>query len=322
MEEKHNANGWQAVERYIFDSKEHKQLTESDLEGWSELSDLEKHLEAQAGRAARLNNRLKHLSRFLDYRSLRDRTRNPYAGNCLLVRESAEGDTKTTVSLVRRLDDIVPLRYGGAHCWVERDEYFIDEYFGRGEEIDSILDVNGKLLVRTVPDPDRFGYGNGYKNATPLELEIKQLTDKGDALIRRCEASFSPDPGYRLDSLRPWAWEFEIGDAEIDLLGKRFDNGADELLEELWDCAEYCQPPRYKERRLLLGAAFEYERPLGRKVQNLQVRETCDFGEPEPRFAVITSTDPLKRSFDRHDFDTMAEALAFCEEEYGLEIEA
>lgn len=145
---------------------------------------------------------------------------NPNWGNHVMVRGTAErwdGSTSGIIAYenLEEALDCSPNRFGG-------DNIFADC------EIDRICDVNGSLYV------------SGYHHDGGVAVEVRQLTDAGEAIWGQLD------------------YEGDIDDP-IEAMGKTYEYAAeDELAHDLWENPDMCGKPRFMEREFGC-AALEYE---------------------------------------------------------------
>lgn len=138
-------------------------------------------------------------------------TPNPNAGNSLLIRGSVQrwDGTSFVISRYDNLDDALdtsPSRY-------ERRNVFADC------EIGKIWDENGSLFV------------HGYHHDGSVDVEIRQLTDKGEEIIEQLD--------YESDIYDP----ITIGDVTYHM------GDETKLLHDLWENSELSAVPCYMERQ-------------------------------------------------------------------------
>ena len=320
MEEKKNSNGWHAVERKIFSSGSYHldhmalEIAHRDCKSVMDVlkthSEAELYMEGEALMAEDLLANIRELQKFLDYPSMKEKSGNPYAGNWLLVREP-NVDSVFSPEVIRRLDDFASLRHTKINGWFGYGSF---EGVGRGEEIDSILDVNGKLIFKATPSGRRF--------------EIRQLTDKGNELIEEVFAKYMY--GADQEDLRPnepggWYPDYELH-TTFEALGKCWSglDGRDVrgFFNALWDSPEHCQPPRFMERALD-EIALEYERRLEGGVQAVRVVGFADKDESgaDCRAYYVSALMDGQPYGTTHRCIGLDEAKAFCKEHYGIEAE-
>lgn len=306
MEEKNNSNGWHEVERAIFDKEDYTPALAATAR-----TRLELHLKGKAARLEDLAEALSKMQEFLDFRSLKDETGNPYAGNWLMVGELND-DWVRFPRILRRLDDFASLRYATINGWFS--ERIFDEPFEWGDEIESILDVNGKLIFKDASSGKRF--------------EIRQLTGKGNKLIEEVSKNnmFIGDGDQTdLEPNEPDGWHpyCEIH-TPFEALGKSWglvwdrDDDVFGFLEALWNSPEHCQRPRYMQR-MFRDLAYEFEREIDGKMQSVQVKETPDDEKASAFYVMMCFDDQPAGNVDR--FETPDDALAFCKERYGIEVD-
>ena len=303
MEEKKNSNGWHAVERVIFDMEDYTPALAADAR-----TRLELHLKGKAARLEDLAETLSKMQEFLDFRSLKDETGNPYAGNWLMVGELNDD----CPYILRRLDDFASLRYATINGWFS--ERIFDVPYEWGDEIESILDVNGKLIFKDASSGKRF--------------EIRQLTEKGNKLIEEVSKNnmFIGNGGQTdLEPNEPDGWYpcCELH-TPFDALGKSWGFGRGcvgnvfGFLKALWNSPEHCQRPRYMQR-MFRDLAYEFEGEIDGKMQSVQVKEAPDDEKASAFYVMMCFEDQPAGNVDR--FETLDDAIAFCKERYGIEVD-